>query len=250
MLKKERQAYILHRINLHKKVLSAQLSNEINVSEDTIRRDLQELAEEGKIIKVHGGALSHSFENGGFTSYAASPLTDPRKVIAQKAITLIKDKMFVLTSGGSTIIELARSLPHEMKATFISGSVPAILEYMQHPSVEVIVIGDKVSKNSKNTSGSEAITQIRRLRADLCFIDVSAISLKDGITDNEWETVQLKKAMIESSQKVVCLTTGEKTETLQPILICDINRIHTLVTELSPDDARLKPYREAGIELL
>ena len=249
MLKKERQAYILHRINLHKKVLSAQLSNEINVSEDTIRRDLQELAGEGKIIKVHGGALSHSFGNNGFVSYA-SPLQGSRKVIAQKAIALIEDKMFVLTSGGSTIIELARNLPPALTATFISGSVPAILEYMQHPTVEVIVIGDKVSKNSRNTAGSEAIAQIRRLRANLCFIDVNAITVKDGITDNEWETVQFKKAMIESSQKVVCLATGEKLDTLLPILICETTRVHTLVTELSPDDGRLKPYREAGIEVL
>ena len=59
MLKKERQAYILHQVNLHNKVLSSLLSQEIRVSEDTIRRDLQELAEEGKIIKVHGGAISH-----------------------------------------------------------------------------------------------------------------------------------------------------------------------------------------------
>ena len=61
MLKKERQAYILHQVNLHNKVLSSLLCSEIQVSEDTIRRDLQELADEGKVIKVHGGALSHSF---------------------------------------------------------------------------------------------------------------------------------------------------------------------------------------------
>ena len=63
MLKKERQAYIIHQVNLHNKVLSASLSSEIDVSEDTIRRDLQELAEEGKLIKVHGGALSHAFND-------------------------------------------------------------------------------------------------------------------------------------------------------------------------------------------
>ena len=68
MLKKERQAYILHQVNLHNKVLSSSLCNEIHVSEDTIRRDLQELADEGKVIKVHGGALSHSFSQVHFPS--------------------------------------------------------------------------------------------------------------------------------------------------------------------------------------
>lgn len=249
MLKKERQAYILHQVNLHNKVLSSGLSQDMKVSEDTIRRDLQELADEGKIIKVHGGALSNSFNNIQYSNdniYSH----DNKKIIALKAIELIKDGMFVLTSGGTTIVELARTLPARLKATFISGSVPVLLEYMLHPAIDVIVIGDKISKNSKITIGSEAIQQIKRLRADLCFLGVNAISIKDGITDSDWDVVQLKKAMVESSQKVVCMTIAEKINTLQPICICEINKIHTLITELPPDDPLLKPYRDAGVEVL
>ncbi|WP_315815490.1 DeoR family transcriptional regulator [Paraflavitalea speifideaquila] len=83
MLKKERQAYILHQVNLHNKVLSSSLSLEISVSEDTIRRDLQELADEGKIIKVHGGALSHSFNQVYYPSNNVYS-HDHKKIIAQK----------------------------------------------------------------------------------------------------------------------------------------------------------------------
>ncbi len=249
MLKKERQAYILHQVNLHNKVLSSGLSLEINVSEDTIRRDLQELADEGKLIKVHGGALSHSFSQVYYPSNDVYS-HDHKKVIAQKAAALIEDGMFVLTTGGTTIIELARALPPQLKATFISGSIPAVLEYMHHPSIDVILIGDKVSKNSKITVGAEAIAQIRRIRADLCFLGINAIDIKHGITDNDWDVVQLKKAMIESAQKVVCLTIAEKINSLQPIHIDDINKIHTLITELPSDDPLLKPYRDAGIEVL
>lgn len=249
MLKKERQAYILHQVNLHNKVLSSTLSTDINVSEDTIRRDLQELADEGKVIKVHGGALSHSFNQVYYPSNNVYS-QDHKKVIAEKAASLIKDGMFVLTSGGTTIIEMARALPPSLRATFISGSIPAVLEYMQHPTIEVILIGDKVSKNSKITIGSEAISQIRRLRADLCFLGINAINIKDGITDSDWDVVHLKKAMIESSQKVVCLSIAEKINSLQPIHICEVSKIHTLITELPPDDPVLKPYRDAGIQVL
>ena len=249
MLKKERQAYILHQVNLHNKVMSSNLSRDMNVSEDTIRRDLQELADEGKIIKVHGGALSHSFSQVHYTSSQVYS-HDHKKTIARKAASLIHDGMFVLTTGGTTIIEMARALPPRLKATFVSGSIPAILEYMQHPSVDVIAIGDKVSKNSKITTGGEAITQIKRIRADLCFLGVNAISLKDGITDSDWDVVQLKKAMVESSQKVVCLSIAEKINSIQPIHICDIGKIHMLITELSPEDPILKPYRDAGIEVI
>lgn len=249
MLKKERQAYILHQVNLHNKVLSSSLSTEINVSEDTIRRDLYELADEGKLIKVHGGALSHSFNEVHFPTNAVYSQGN-KKSIAQKAVNMIKNGMFIMTSGGTTVLELARSLPHQLKATFVSGSIPAILEYMHHPNIEVILIGDKISKNSKITIGLEAIARIKQMKVDICFLGTNAIDLKHGITENDWDVVQIKKAMIESSQKVVCLTIAEKMNSFQPIQVCELNKINTLITELPPDDPMLKPYRDAGIEVL
>lgn len=248
MLKKERQAYILHQVNLHNKVLSSSLCTEINVSEDTIRRDLLELAEEGMVIKVHGGALSHSFNQVSFPTNGVYSQNN-KQLIARKAVALIHNGMFVLTSGGTTIIEMARSLPPQLKATFISGSIPAILEYMHHPNIEVILVGDKISKNSKITVGSEAIAKIRQMKADICFLGTNAIDAEHGITDNDWEVVQLKKAMIESSKQVVCLSIAEKINSVQPIRVCGLEDIDLLITELSPDDPALKPYIDAGVEV-
>jgi DeoR/GlpR family transcriptional regulator of sugar metabolism len=249
MLKKERQAYILHQVNLHNKVLSSSLSEEINVSEDTIRRDLQELSDEGKIIKVHGGALSQSFN---YVNYPSSKIYGyaQKKAIAQKVVPLIKDGMFILTTGGTTIIELARILPPQLKATFISGSIPAVLEYMHHPNIEVILIGDKVSKSSKITVGGDAIAKIKQLKADLCIMGINSIDTEHGITDNDWDVVQIKKAMIESSKKTICLTIAEKINSVQPIQVCQLNAINTLVTELAANDPKLLPYSKAGINVL
>jgi DeoR/GlpR family transcriptional regulator of sugar metabolism len=249
VLKKERQAYILHQLNLHNKVLSSSLSTDINVSEDTIRRDLMELASEGKAIKVHGGALSHSFSKVDLPTNEVYSLSQKRR-IAQKAISLISNGMFVLTSGGTTVLEMARMLPHQLKATFISGSIAAILEYMNHPNIEVIIIGDKISKSSKITVGSEAIAKIRQMKPDLCFLGTNAIDLRHGITDSDWEVVQLKRAMIESSQRVIGLSIAEKINTFQPIRICEATKIDTLITELPADDPLLKPYSDAGIKIL
>lgn len=249
MLKRERQAYILHQVNLHNKVLSTDLSQHINVSDDTIRRDLQELAEAGKLIKVHGGALSPSFHNGLHTSKEVYSYHQ-KKIIAQKAASLIKDGMFVLTGGGTTIIELARALPQSLHATFISGSIPAIYEYMNHPNIDVIVIGDKISKNSKITVGLEAISRIRQIKADLCFMGINALNLENGVSDNDWDVVQIKKAMVESSQRLVCLTIAEKINSQQPIQVCDSSKIDTLITELNAEDPILQPYKDAGINVL
>lgn len=249
MLKRERQAYIVHQVNLHNKVLSNALSTEIDVSEDTIRRDLQELNEKGKLIKVHGGALSHSFSNINYPSKKIYAQNNKR-IIAEKAATLIRDGMFVLTGGGTTIIELARALPLTLSATFISGSIPAIVEYMDHPNIEVIVIGDKLSKSSKITVGADALARINSLKPDLCFLGINSIDLKHGITDSDWDVVQLKRSMIESSQKVVCLTISEKINSIQPVKVCDLSNIDVLITELPNDHPLLQPYVAAGITVL
>lgn len=249
MLKKERQAYILHQVNLHNKVLSVNLSQDLNVSDDTIRRDLQELSDEGRIMKVHGGALSKSFHKG-------SPQADEvysyvkKGIIAQKAASLVKDGMFVLTGGGTTINELAKALPDQLNATFISGSISALMEYVKHPNIDVIALGDKVSKNSKISVGAEAIARIAQIRSDLCFLGINAIDTDFGVSDNDLEVVQIKKAMIRSSRKTVCLTISEKINTLQPIQVCSIDQIDVLITELPPDDALLQPYRDAGIAVM
>jgi DeoR/GlpR family transcriptional regulator of sugar metabolism len=249
MLKQERQAFILHQVNLHNQVLSASLSQELDVSEDTIRRDLQELADSNRLIKVHGGALSLSFNDVNHPSahvYAHAQ----KKLIAHKAAALIRNDMFVLTTGGTTLIELARHLPPTLKATFISGSLPVALEYTHHPLIDVILIGDKVSKNSKITVGGEAISRIKQIKADICFLGVNAIDAQHGVTDNDWEVVQVKKAMIESAQKVICLTISEKINSFQPFHVCPVEEIDILITELPPEDPRLDPYLKKGILVL
>ena len=249
MLKEERHAFILHQVDLHNKVLSADLSQEINVSDDTIRRDLQQLADDGKIIKIHGGALSLSFHNGLHSSKEVYAYTQKR-IIGRKAASLIKDGMFVLTGGGTTIIELARALPPSLRATFISGSIPVLFEYSHHPNIEVIAIGDRISKNSKIAVGPEAISKIKELKVDLCFLGVNGISLENGISDNDWEVVQVKKAMIESTHRLVCLTISEKINSQQPIQVCDCKKIDTLITELPGSNLLLQPYAEAGIKVI
>ncbi len=248
MLKKERQAFILHNVNLHNRILVGDLSEEISVSEDTIRRDLQELSEDGKLIKVHGGALSKSFHN----SFNASSIyaMDSKKMIAKKASSLIKDGMFVLTSGGTTIIEMAKALPENLQATFITGSVPAAFEYLKHPNIEIILIGDKLSKSSQITVGGEAISKIKQIRADICFLGINALHVKHGLTDNDWEVVQVKKAMMESSEKTVLLTISEKINTIQRIRICDTKAIDVLITELNADDEQLDSFKKIGLKII
>ena len=124
------------------------------------------------------------------------------------------------------------------------------MEYFQHPNIEIILIGDKLSKNSKITVGGEAIAKIKQIKADLCFLGINAFDVENGVTDNDWEVVQIKKAMVESSTKVVALTISEKINTTQPIKVCNANNVDVLITELDNDNVLLQPYKNIGIEIL
>ena len=117
MLKEERQAFIIKQVNLHKKVLFSGLSVQLNISEDTVRRDLNELAENGKILKVHGGALSKSFHYPLAKKEVYAK--DAKKKIDRKALDLIQDNMVLLIGGGTTMIELARMVPDSLNCTFL-----------------------------------------------------------------------------------------------------------------------------------
>lgn len=249
MLKKERQAYILHQLNLHNKVLNIDLCNEISVSEDTIRRDLQELSEAGQLIKVHGGALSMAFSEVQFEPINVYSQAH-KKIIAQKALQLIHPGMFILTSGGTTILEMIRALPPRLKVTVITGSIPVVNACLVHPNINLVVIGDKLSRDAKITVGAEAIQKINNINADLCFLGTNAIDIVHGVTDNDWEVVQVKKAMIQSASKVICLTISEKLETYQPISVCGLNKVDYLITELDDTNNTLRSFSKAGVQIL
>ena len=248
MLKKERQAYILLQINIHNKVLSSDLSIQMNVSEDTIRRDLQELDEEDKLTKVHGGALSKTFH---FTIQNNDVYALPeKKIIALKAVKLIKDGMFIVLSGGTTIRELVKALPEDLNATFITPSIPTALELLNHPNIEVIFIGNKLLKSAQMSVGAEAVMRLADINADYCFLGTNSIDAKEGITDLEWEVIEIKRAMIKCANKTVSLAISEKLNSVQRLKVCPITEINILVTELHPDNPMLSIYNTSGLNIL
>ncbi|MCY1530174.1 HTH-type transcriptional repressor GlcR [compost metagenome] len=248
MLKKERHDFIMRQINLHNRVLSSDLIQLLNVSEDTIRRDLQELSDENRLYKVHGGALSKSYHStfDDSTVYAK----DAKINIAKKAILLIKDGMLVLTGGGTTIIEMVKQLPDNLQATFFTISPLVAVELSKYPKIEVVLIGGVFSKNSQITYGGQVISQLAQINADLCLMGTSAIHPEDGLTDTDWEINQLKKRMLNSSKKTAILCISEKLNITLRLKVADLEHIQYLVTELEPNDQRLKKYLAPDMTIL
>ncbi|GAA4519774.1 DeoR/GlpR family DNA-binding transcription regulator [Sphingobacterium thermophilum] len=240
MLKEERQAYIIHQINLHNKVLSSDLSVQLNVSEDTIRRDLNELAENGQVIKVYGGALSKSFQfpfqDGNV--YAK----ENKKKIASKALTLINSGMTVLIGGGTTMIELARLIPNDLQCTFFTISPLVAMELAEKDNIEVFLLGGKLSRNTNIVTGSQVINELSDLHVDLCLLGTNSLSIEEGITDSDWEVVQIKRAMIKCSKNLAILSIAEKLNSNQKMRVAPLKEVSYLVTDLEPNDKHLKDF--------
>lgn len=240
MLKEERQAFIIREVNLHNKVLSADLSVQLNVSEDTIRRDLNELAENGKVLKVYGGALSKSFQYPFQDNDVYAK--ESKKIIAEKATSLFKDGMTVLLGGGTTMLELVRSIPVKLRCTFFTISPLVALELAERSEDDVVLIGGKLAKSTNVTIGSQVINQLSEIRVDLCLLGTNSLSVEEGVTDSDWEVVQIKKAMLRSSQRTAILSIAEKLNSVQKMKVCNINAIDYLVTDLDPSHKTLSRF--------
>jgi len=241
MLKEERHKIILKEINLHNKVLSADLKDQLTASEDTIRRDLNELAEQGLILKVHGGAMSKTFHypfNGQNEVYAL----EAKQVIADKAISLFKKDMMILMEGGTTIMEIVKRIPDDLQATILTVSPHVAIALAEHENIDVITIGGRLAKNANIHTGANVINELSNIKTDLCIIGTNGISVQDGLTDSDWEVVHVMKAMIRAAKKTAIVTIAEKFDSVQKIKISDINTIDYIITELPPDSSVLSAY--------
>lgn len=249
MLKEERKNYILERIREKNKVKSNDLALELNVSEDTIRRDLNQLSHDGLILKVHGGALS---THQKIYEYNESSIfnRENKILVAKKAITLLKEGQVIIMSGGTTNLELSRLIPSELKLIIYTYSLPIAMQLADHENVEVFFIGGKIHKKALVSIGVNVIKILSKLKADLCFLGTSGIDLEEGVTEVDYEVSFVKRVMLASSDQVVSLFTSDKLNTIQRYPICDISEISSVITELNPEDPELRPFVKKGVEVL
>ena len=249
MLKEERQNYIIDKVRDLNKVKSNELAIELNVSEDTIRRDLNQLSHKGLILKVHGGALSthqklyHYNESSVFNR-------DNKIKVAKKAIFLLKDGQTIIMSGGTTNLEFSRLIPKNLKLIIYTYSLTIAMQLTEHPNVEVILIGGKLHKKALVTVGVNVVKVLSKIKADMCFLGTSGIDVEEGITEVGYEVSFVKRVMIASSNTVVALATSDKLNTSQRYPVCDLNEIHKMITDLEPDDPQLYPYIRKGMEVM
>lgn len=245
--KKERKKLIIRQVGIHTRLMFVDLVKLIDVSEDTIRRDVNELAEEGMVIRIKGGVMTAAYHHGQhMKTYSQAD----KMVIADKAVALLKDDMIVLTGGGTSIREFVKRIPDNLRATFITVNPLTAVELLDKPQIKTIMIGGCLSAYSQMVVSGEVYASLANIKADLCILGINAIDSDNGLTDSDWETIQVKKAMMKAARSVVVLTISEKLNSFMQMKIADFSEINYLITELDPQHKLLAPYHSKNVTIL
>lgn len=240
---------ILGEVELHNRVLLTDIAEKLDVSIDTVRRDVKELDSENRLRKVHGGAVSLGFANYSPARNNVYAL-EQKTIIAEKALTLLKNNSVILIDGGTTCLELARLIPPQYHITCFTLSLPVAMELLNKPNVETIFIGGVLSKDSQISIGANTIHNLSQIKVDLGFIGTGYVDVSYGLTEFDWDIVQTKKAVIKASKKAILLSISEKLNSQHRYKTCDINEIDTMITELEPNHQLLHPFKNQDINLL
>jgi DeoR/GlpR family transcriptional regulator of sugar metabolism len=249
MLKEERQQLILNTLKSNGRVVATELSQRLEVSEDTIRRDLRDLAEAGQLVRVHGGGLPASPATATYAE-RLHQAPEAKRAIASAALQLIKNGQVILMDGGTTTLQVAQQLPPDLQATIITNSPLIATELAPHPGIEIMLIGGTVYKHSLVTIGTAAVEALRSLHTDLCLLGVCSLDPEAGITVPDLEETFVKRAMIASARQVAALASAEKLGTAATHFVAPITALTHLVTEDSVAEEQLDAYRAAGVTIL
>jgi DeoR/GlpR family transcriptional regulator of sugar metabolism len=249
MLTSERKQLILARLKQDGKIVAKDFSLEMVVSEDTIRRDLRELAQEGLLQRVHGGALPSSPAIIDFAG--REEIRHEGKVaIGRAAAAMIQPNQVVILDGGTTSREIARHLPPGLAATVVTHSPTIALELVHHPTIEVILLGGRLFKHSVVAVGASCIEAIGQLRADIFFMGVTGAHPQTGLTTGDFEEAAIKRALSHAAAETYALVSAEKLNAASPYRVLGLDEISGLIIERSVAAGITDPFEQMGVAIL
>ncbi len=252
MLTSQRKQAILAALKRDGQVIAKTLSEVFGVSEDTVRRDLRELAADGLLQRVHGGALPASPAMADF-AHRQQIGPEAKSAIARRAAAMVQPGQVVFIDGGTTCVQLARSLPPTLRATVITHS-PSIavelVELVEHSGIEVVLIGGRLFKHSVVAVGAAAMEAIARVRADIYFMGVTGVHPTAGLSTGDFEEASVKRALIEQAAEVVVLASAEKLHAASPYVIAPMQAAQTLVVAGDTAEALVAPFAALGLAIV
>lgn len=231
----DRQENIRQRIQLDKRIKISDLSSELHVTPETIRRDLTKLEAEGFITRTHGGAVlnsGHVIENSSFLLRERHN-NHEKKIIAGLVYKLIPKSAVICADASSTVVEAVKLLQNEPNITILTNSTHIISEF-SNSSFRIVSTGGTVNKSTFSMQGSIVRKVLSSLYVDIVLLSCRALNLTGGIFDSNEDEAEIKKLMVERGQKIILLADHSKFEKVAFVKVLDFENLDMLITDREP----------------
>lgn len=250
MFAEERYVKIVALLNEKSSIKVTELANIFNVSESTIRRDLQDMNVRGLLTRTHGGAVAAQKTNFEPTFKEKKDEQYNEKTdIGKLAASIIKDGDTIILDSGTTTIEIAKFITAK-NITVITNSIDIAEELSEKEQIELIVTGGTLRTITRAMVGHITETALKNFRVDKAFIGVNGISLREGLTTPNFIEAQTKKAMINAANKVIVVADSTKFHQVCFSVISPMDIVSTIITNDTLDHNTAKDYENTGIEIL
>jgi DeoR/GlpR family transcriptional regulator of sugar metabolism len=250
MMKTTRHTQIRNLVNQNGQITVTELNAMLDVSEATIRRDLEEMDQLGWVRRTHGGAVRvERAEKEPPIFHRQKAEGDEKQRIAQAAAALIQPGQTVFLGSGSTVSAI---VPHiqDMPLTVISNSLPVINQLTSHENIELIVIGGQLRQSELSMVGHVAEQAIREFRADLVFMGMRAIDAEHGFTSDYVAEAMTDRAILKIAPRCVVVADHTKFGRVSTVFLASVTSVHTIISDdqLQPEIAA--ELQEKALELI
>lgn len=251
MLAIERRKLIMEALQEEKRVVVSELSKMYDVSEETIRRDLEKLEKEGLVIKTYGGAVVNENTNVELPYVIRKKTNVLRKQrIAELTAAMISDGDRIMLDDSTTAVFIAKKIKNKKNITLITNSVEILLELSDVTGWKIISTGGRLYEGSLSLVGEQCERVLSRYHVDKAIISCKGVDLHKGVWDSNENNALVKRAMADSAGRVILAVDGSKLGCISFAKICDMKDIATVVTDLPPDGEWQRTFERQGIECI
>lgn len=249
MLTTQRKQLVLSHLKRDGQFIAKTFSEELGISEDTVRRDLRELAAEGLLQRVHGGALPASAAVGDMDIRAKLAPDDKRR-LGRAGAAMVQPGQVVILDGGTTSLQVVQHLPFDLKATVVTHSPAIAVALAEHRNIEVLMLGGRLFRHSMVNLGASVIEGAARLRADLYLMGVTGVHAEAGLTTGDFEEAAVKRVLHERAAETVVLATLDKLGAASPFTVAPLAALAALVVPATIPARLGKPLLATGTKLV
>jgi DeoR/GlpR family transcriptional regulator of sugar metabolism len=249
MLPAQRRDWLLDRLRTDGRLVARDLAVELGVSEDSVRRDLRELAAAGLCQRVYGGALPMS---PAVADYATRQdvETDSKRRVAAAAAALAVPGSTVILDGGTTTLAVTEALPRDLHATVVTHSPTIAAALADHADVEVFLLGGRLFRHSMVTCGAAAVEAAQAVTADVFLLGVTGVHHEAGLTTGDADEAAMKRALSRRAAETYVLASAEKVGAASRFLVLPLAAVSGVVTDAAPDDPAVRQLVAAGARLV